>query len=154
MANIAQLVNVLQAMILTDGDKMITTPTYHVFELYRSHQGGRNLDCEFEADPIRFAVGDERRELPGLAGSASIKAGLLTLSVVNPHATRPLEAALDFGGATLTDATVSILTHTDLAAHNTFDSPATLRPQVASWIPTSRFTFAPASVTVLRARIA
>jgi alpha-N-arabinofuranosidase len=154
MANIAQVINVLQSMILTEGEKMITTPTYHVFELYRSHQGGRNLDCEIEADPIHFAVGDEKRTLPGLAGSASIKTGLLTLSVVNPHATLSVEASLDFGGAALNDATVSVLAHTDLAAHNTFDSPATLRPQVIPWTPASRFTFAPASVTVLRARTA
>ena len=43
MANIAQLVNVLQALILTDGAAMVTTPTYHVFDLYQTHQGGQSL---------------------------------------------------------------------------------------------------------------
>ena len=40
MANIAQMINVLQAMILTDKEKMVLTPTYHVFEMFKVHQGG------------------------------------------------------------------------------------------------------------------
>jgi alpha-N-arabinofuranosidase len=43
MANIAQVINVLQAMILTDGDRMLLTPTYHVYNMYQSHQGGQSL---------------------------------------------------------------------------------------------------------------
>jgi alpha-N-arabinofuranosidase len=154
MANIAQAVNVLQAMILTEGEKMLTTPTYHVFELYRSHQGARGLDCKFEANPISFAVGEEKRQLPGLIGSASIKAGLLTLSVVNPHGSLPAEAVLDFNGAQLTDATVATLTHPELTAHNTFESPQTVHPQHSTWMPADRFVFPAASVTVIRARLA
>jgi len=153
MANIAQTVNVLQAMILTDGDRMLTTPTYHVFELYRSHQGGGSIRCDFESNPISFAVGEEKRQLPGLAGSASIKAGLLTLSVVNPHGSLPVEASLDLTNTQLTQATAATLTHTDLTAHNAFESPNTLRPQHNSWLPTDRYVFPPASVTVIQGRL-
>jgi alpha-N-arabinofuranosidase len=153
MTNIAQAVNVLQAVILTEGDKMLTTPTYHVFELYRSHQGARGVECKFEAAPIRFAVGEEKRELPGLIGSASVKAGLLTLSVVNPNGSLETEATLDFGGAELGEATVATLTHRELTAHNTFDSPQNVRPTHSIWTPADRYVFPPASVTVIRGRL-
>ena len=154
MANIAQTVNVLQSMLLTRGDKMITTPTYHVFEMYRSHQGASGLRASFDAPPISFAAGDEKRRLPGLAGSASLKADLLTLSVVNPHATLPVEAAIDLHGSRLREATISVLTHQDLTAHNTFESPQTLRPQTQAWESTDAHVFPPASVTVIRGRLA
>jgi alpha-N-arabinofuranosidase len=153
MANIAQMVNVLQAMILTDGDKMLTTPTYHVFELYRSHQGARNIDCVFEAPEIGFAAGDQKARLPGLVGSASVKTDLLTLSVVNPHATLPVQASIDIGGRRLCDATLSVLTHADLSAHNTFESPETVKPQARTWEGAESHAFAPASVTVIRGRL-
>ena len=155
MANIAQTVNVLQAMILTQGDKMLTTPTYHVFELYRSHQGARSVDCSFEANTISFAVGDEKRELPGLIGSASIKAGLLTLSVVNPHGTLPVEAALDLIDTQVSEANVATLTHADLTAHNTFEAPQNVRPVESNWTGTDRYTVfhTRLPVTVIRARM-
>jgi len=153
MANIAQTVNVLQAMILTQGDKMVLTPTYHVFELYRSHHGARALTTTFDAPAFSFAVGDEKRQLPGLAGSASLKSDLLTLSVVNPHATLPVDAALDLQGARLHRATISVLTSPELTAHNTFESPDTLRPQTQNWEQSDRQLFPPASVTVIRGRI-
>jgi alpha-N-arabinofuranosidase len=153
MANIAQTVNVLQAMVLTQGEKMITTPTYHVFEMYRSHQGARTVRAFFEAPAISFAAGDEKRQLPGLAGSASLKADLLTLSVVNPHATLPAEASIDLSDSKAREGELTVLTHQDLAAHNTFDSPHILRPTTGRWEPSDRHVFPPASVSVLRFRI-
>ena len=152
MCNIAQTVNVLQAMILTEGERMLTTPTYHVFEMYRSHQGARGVECCFDAPAISFAVGDEKRSLPGLAGSASVKAGLLTLSVVNPHASLPVEASIDIGGQ-ISDATISLLTHSELTAHNTFDSPQTVRAHSRAWEARNAHVFPPASVTVIRGRL-
>jgi alpha-N-arabinofuranosidase len=153
MANIAQMVNVLQAMILTEGDKMLTTPTYHVFELYRSHQGARNVECVFEAPEISFVAGEQKRQVPGLAGSASVKTDLLTLSVVNLHATLPVPAVIDLGCGRLRDATVSVLSHADLAAHNTFEFPETIKPQTAAWESNGQHVFPPASVTVIRGRL-
>ena len=153
MANIAQTVNVLQAMVLTQGEKMITTPTYHVFELYRTHQGGRSLRTSFEAPAISFAAGDEKRQMVGLSGSASLKGDLLTLSVVNAHASLPAEATLDLQGSRLSEATLSTLTHSHLNAHNTFEQPNALRPSSGTWEPTERHVFPPASVTVIRGRL-
>ena len=154
MANIAQTVNVLQAMILTEGEKMITTPTYHVFELYRMHQGGRSLRAMFEAPSIAFAAADQKRQLAELSGSASIKGDLLTLSVVNSHASLPAEASLDLDGVTLREATAWVLTHQDLAAHNTFEQPNVLRPTSQTWEASEKHVFPPASVTVIRGRLA
>jgi len=153
MANIAQAVNVLQAMILTSGPKMITTPTYHVFELYRSHQGARCLRTEIEAPTITFAIGAEQRQLSSLTGSASLKADLLTLSIVNTHANLPAEAVIDLQSASLSQASVSVLTHSELTAHNTFESPQTVRPRTQSWEFADRHLFPPASVTVIRGRL-
>jgi len=128
MANIAQLANVLQAMVLTEGDKMLRTPTYHVFDLYQPHQGGRSVRTVFDAPPIRFAVGNTGLQLGGLSGSASIKGSVLTVTVVNPHAGMPLEAEIDLGSRSVRRATSSVLSDEDLAAHNTFDEPDRLMP--------------------------
>jgi len=153
MANIAQTVNVLQAMILTQDDKMITTPTYHVFEMYRAHQRGQRVACQIDAPSISFAAGDEKRTLPGLAGSCSLKGDWITLSVVNPHASLPVESAIDLESVTLADATVTVLTHAELNAHNTFENPNVLRPVVMPWEFSTRHVFPPASVTVIRGRL-
>ena len=70
MGNIAQTINVLQAMILTEEEKMLVTPTGHVYGMYAPHQGARSLRTSFEAKSISF----DDQSLFGLAGSASLKA--------------------------------------------------------------------------------
>ncbi len=153
MANIAQTINVLQAMILTEGPRLVTTPTYHVYDLYQAHQGGMGLRTFIEADEIAFAAGGKDERLTGLAGSASLKGRTLTLSVVNPNATAPLETTIDLRGGRARQAAATVLTHADIHAHNTFDAPSTVRPVTTTLAPTGgewRYTFAPASVTVLR----
>jgi len=129
MGNIAQTINVLQAMILTDGDKMLVTPTGHVYGMYAPHQGARSLRISFEADPISFKVGKEEQSLFGLTGSASLKGDKLFLTVVNPHADEPVETTIELRGAgEAKSASVSVLTHDDIHAHNTFDEPDTVAP--------------------------
>ena len=86
MANIAQTINVLQAMVLTDGERMLVTPSGHVYAMYRAHQGGQSLHTSFESESLAFTSGGAQQELPTLAGSASLKGRELTLSVVNCHA--------------------------------------------------------------------
>jgi alpha-N-arabinofuranosidase len=87
MANLAQTVNVLQAVVLTEGDRMVLTPTYHVFDLYKAHQDAAAADC--------FVTTDEAdADLPQLHASASIKDGALTLTVANASADKPVNAAL------------------------------------------------------------
>ena len=79
MANIAQTVNVLQSVILTEGDKIALTPTWHVFDLYKAHQDARAVDCFVETDRI----GSGKWDVDRLSASASEKDGILTLTVTN-----------------------------------------------------------------------
>ncbi|MHA1699133.1 MAG: alpha-N-arabinofuranosidase, partial [Promethearchaeota archaeon] len=92
MANIAQLVNVLQAMILTDGPKMIKTPTYYVYKLYSSHQDAIGLDLEIKTRDISFL------QIPAISGSCSEKNGVITLSLVNTNPTDFESVHLNFQG--------------------------------------------------------
>jgi alpha-N-arabinofuranosidase len=157
MANIAQMLNVLQAMVLTEGDRMVTTPTYHVFELYQRHQGGTAVRMEVEGREIAFAVGAERRGLVGLSGSASVKEGELIVSVVNAHASLPVEAEIVVrGGKAGGELEVGVIADEDLMAHNTVEEPQRVRATVGREVVGSgewRHTFVPASVTILRMRL-
>ena len=79
MANIAQTVNVLQAIILTKDEKMVLTPTYYVFDLYQHHMDAKQLECMIEAEKL----GTEDYSVPGITASASEKDGMITLTLSN-----------------------------------------------------------------------
>ena len=129
MANIAQLVNCLQSLFLTDGDKFITTPTYHVFEMYAPHAGAQAVRTEFGApsDHLRPRAG-ERRTVVGLAGSASVNDRTLTLTVVNTHVTEACDTTIAVRGGRATAAQAVTLSATDIHAHNTFERPSDVVP--------------------------
>ena len=125
MANIAQLVNVLQALILTEGEKMLLTPTYHVFDMYQVHQDATRLPLELETDD--YTQGGSR--IPALSASASRDAeGRVHVSLVNldPNAVVEVEGRLE--GRKLTSVVGRILTADTLDAHNTFDAPDRVKP--------------------------
>jgi alpha-N-arabinofuranosidase len=154
MGNIAQTINVLQAMILTEEEKMLVTPTGHVYAMYAPHQGARSVRASFEADSVVFrAGGSEAQSLFGLDGSASLKGDILFLTVVNPHADAPVEATIELrGGGEARSASVSVLTHDDIHAHNTFDAPETVAPveeNISIDGATFHRTFPAASVTAM-----
>ncbi|HEY7115606.1 MAG TPA: alpha-L-arabinofuranosidase C-terminal domain-containing protein [Tepidisphaeraceae bacterium] len=155
MANLAQAVNVLQALFLTEGERLVLTPTYHVFDLYQAHQGGRSLRMEIESPTISFADGDQKDLIPALAGSASIRGSALTMTITNVHARLPIEAEVDLRGLTPREIASTLLAHEDLHAHNTFEQPEALVPAAGPAAPDalSRWTFAPASVTRLTMRL-
>ena len=90
MANLAQTVNVLQSMVLTEGDKMALTPTYWVFDLYQGHKGGREIGCDVCAD----SIGTDEWKLPGVTASASEKDGTVTLTVTNLSMDKPCDLAV------------------------------------------------------------
>ena len=90
MANIAQTVNVLQAIILTKEDRMVLTPTYHVFDLYQHHMDAKELHCEIEAD----MAGTGRHTLPGITASASEKDGKITVTLSNLNPDRAEEVSI------------------------------------------------------------
>lgn len=109
MANIAQTVNVLQAMILTEGDKMVKTPSYHVFDLYKVHQ---------DADLVA-SYGDESETL---SYTVSKKDGVISISVCNYSLTetQTLDVAGEFGD---TIAEARYITADKVDAHNDFEHP-------------------------------
>jgi len=127
MANIAQTINVLQAMILTDGEKMLLTPTYHAFEMLKAHQDGEFLPLHADFDLISGE--DAKHEIPRGSASATRKDGLITLSLANTHPNEPLQVLVDVRGAQVSQATARVLSHAELNAHNTFEAPETLAPQ-------------------------
>ncbi len=90
MANIAQTVNVLQAVILTEGDQMVLTPTYHVFDLYKAHQNAREVECQVQCGK----AGVEGFEMDQLTASASEKDGKVTLTVANISADQSAETVV------------------------------------------------------------
>jgi alpha-N-arabinofuranosidase len=125
MANIAQTVNVLQAMMLTDGEKMILTPTYHVFEMFKGHQDAILLPLDVECDT--FSSGAD--SLPVVSASASRAASgeiLLTLCNLHPREAQTVRCSLSGGRAEHVEG--RILADGDFTAHNTFDNPDRVKP--------------------------
>lgn len=125
MANIAQTVNVLQAMILTEGDQMILTPTYHVFDFYTVHHDATYLD--FELDAGEYSFGEE--SLPALSATASRNSEErvhITLTNLDPNSSRTIE--IDVHGESVSGVSGRILTADEINSHNTFDQPDTVSP--------------------------
>ncbi|RZK93753.1 MAG: alpha-N-arabinofuranosidase, partial [Hymenobacter sp.] len=123
-ANLAQAVNVLQALVLTDKEKMLLTPTYHVFDLYQVHQDAEYLPLQFTSPT--YAFGNEK--IPALNASASKdKSGAVHLSLVNldPHQALTLETALP--GVSWKTVTGRVLTSASVSDYNTFDKPNTIK---------------------------
>ncbi len=125
MANIAQTVNVLQSLILTDGKKMLLTPTYHVFEMYKVHHDATLL-------PIHINCGTyamEGRELPSLSASASKdKNGIVHISLVNIDPAKDVKLMIDLRGGDYSNVTGRILTAPEMNTHNTFEKPEEVKP--------------------------
>ena len=125
MANIAQTVNVLQAMILTDKEKMILTPTYHVFDLYKVHQDATSLPADVATSEYR--VGD--KAVPSVHASASRdQAGRIHLSVVNLQPQQAESVTVRLDGAAMTNVQGQVLTAPALDSHNTFETPDAVKP--------------------------
>ncbi|WP_197526889.1 alpha-N-arabinofuranosidase [Pirellulimonas nuda] len=126
MANIAQVVNVLQAMILTEGDKMLRTPTYHVFEMFKVHHDATRLPLELTSPD--YAFGGE--SMPALSVSASRDdAGKVHVSIVNVDAKAPVKLRCRLSGVDAGAVRGRVLTAQRLDAHNTFESPDRLTPR-------------------------
>jgi alpha-L-arabinofuranosidase len=130
MANIAQTVNVLQAMVLTQGEKMLVTPTGYVYEMYAPHQGGQSLHTRVETESVSFPKGAGKQgQLPLVAGSASLKGKTLFVSLTNSHAEQAQEVTVELlGGAAGGDAQGKLLSG-EIHAHNTFEEPERFIPQ-------------------------
>lgn len=141
MANIAQLINVLQSLLLVDETRCITTPTYHVFALYAAHKGGQAVAVRTDADVISDGGAAADRcnscyldgDAPGLrriTGSASVHDDRVVVTIVNSSADAPVDVTLDLGDVDISTLTSTTLAADDIHAHNTFEAPDTVRPRV------------------------
>lgn len=134
MANIAQMINVLQALLLVEEDKCIKTPTYHVFDLYRPHQGGQAVRFVNASETISDGGASAQHcrncsrsgqplALRAAQGSASIKNGVLCATAVNSHPSQAIELEITVQGGDLGTMEVVTLSAADIHDHNTFDQP-------------------------------
>ena len=124
MANLAQAVNVLQALILTEGEKMVLTPTYHVFDLYKSHQGGEAVYCHIDNRKV-----DEGTDIPMISASASVKDGKLTVTIANCSVSEEADVDMSVFGFEAKSAEARIVMG-ECHALNDFDSPNTVSPKM------------------------
>ncbi len=125
MANIAQTINVLQAMILTDGPKMILTPSYHVFEMYKVHQGATSLPTELTTPDYAL----DGTKVPAIHTSASRdKAGRIHVSLCNLDPNHPIKVECRLTGAAAQKISGRVLTAPAMNTHNTFDQPQAIQP--------------------------
>ena len=157
MANIAQMVNVLQAMVVTDGPKMVLTPSYHVFRMYVPFQDATFVPSRFVAatlDPGTYQHGDVT--LPRVdAIAAKDAAGTLWLSLTNLDPTRPIDVSARIAGINATSATGETLTAPAVDSVNTFEAPKTVAPKpISAKIQGGQITLTlePKSVTVVAVR--
>ncbi len=127
MANIAQIVNVLQSMILTnDKGGMVLTPTYHVFRMYSVHQDAVHLPMETECEIME--VGGDRR-VPMVSATASKnEKGTIHISISNIDADNPREVTINLPGVKAKKAVGEILASAALTDHNTFENPDKVKP--------------------------
>jgi alpha-N-arabinofuranosidase len=126
MTSIAQMVNVLQAMIRTDGDKMVLTPTYHAFRMYVPFQDATSVPVKLEHNP-QYAFGG--LAIPAVSASAARgKDGQLYLALVNTNPGERADVAVDVAGGRAGSASGTVLTAAAMDAHNTYAAPAAVKP--------------------------
>jgi len=125
MANLAQTVNVLQAVILTNEEKMLLTPTYHVMEMYNVHQDATLLPIQIKTNDYVF----NNEKLIAVSASASRDAsGVTHISLVNIDSKNVQEVSVDIRGAKFNSVTGRILTSDKIQDHNAFEAPDKVKP--------------------------
>lgn len=150
MANVAQLCNNLHCLYLAGGDKFVETPTYYVYDLYKTHQGGRQLITGVNCGSIESSLYKDVKHygrLGFVSASASEKDGKLTLTLANLHMKAAQKVKLNFiGGEYNGAATVTTLTHADPHACNTFENPKAVVPVSREASSLNEIELPPASV--------
>jgi alpha-L-arabinofuranosidase len=124
-ANIAQMVNVLQAVILTDGPKMLLTPTYHVFRMFSVHQNARLLNFDLNCEDYVF--GEKR--IQSISASASVSDdGKVHISLANLNPGKQVSVTCPLIGEAYKKVTGEILTASEMNAFNSFEKPDVVKP--------------------------
>jgi alpha-N-arabinofuranosidase len=150
-------VNNLQSLFFAHEDKFCVTPTYHVFDMYRQHQGAQSLRTLVSAPAISYARDKGTGTLVGLSSSASLRGKTLTVTVTNPSLDQAREVDIELRGGSVASAKAVTLAAADAHAHNSFESPHAVEPHEEQvQMGGARFTrrFPPASVTKLEIALA
>ncbi len=156
MANCAQLINCLNSLYLAHEDRFVTTPVGHVFAMYAAHQSGQAVRANFSAPSVTYDRDGKPATFWGLKGSASLRDKDLTLTVVNPHVSEVRNSRVTVRGAKIKSASATVLTHSDMHAHNTFNDRNVVVPKekaVSGGGDEIHFEFPAASVTKLSVRL-
>lgn len=166
IANIAQTVNVLQAMVLTEGEKMLLTPTYHVFEMYKVHQDAMLLPTAVEAEqyiaapesptPVQHGTRAELPAVSQISASASRgESGKMHISLCNLHHDQACDLTVEVRGQEVSSVTGRMLTAPAMNARNTFEEKHTMTPTTFTDVRQTpwglELTLPPRSVLVLEA---
>jgi len=150
MANLAQIVNVLQSVILTNKEKIILTPTYHVMEMYKVHQGAILVPVQIKSND--FVMGNNRMQAVSASASKD-QSGKIHISLTNIDNIKSQEVEIDLKGVHAQQVTGRILTSSKVQDHNTFENPATVVPRTFKDVSISgdhlKMNMPPNSVIVL-----
>jgi alpha-N-arabinofuranosidase len=145
MANIAQMVNVLQSMILTDKEKMVRTPTYYVYQMYTVHHDAKRIPMDLQA--ANYELGSDK--LPAVNASASRDdQGKIHVTLCNLNPNNTAEVSCELNGAKVDSLSGRLLTATQITSHNTFDKPDEVKPATFDGLKKSEHAF----VTTLPAK--
>jgi alpha-N-arabinofuranosidase len=163
MANIAQVANVLQSVLLIQGDHCIKTPTYHIFDLYQPHKGGTAVELTSSADIISY--GEDSVEhcrscyltetnflLRSVEGSATIKDGVLCITLVNTDPVNTRNIDMQVLGSEVGSAETKSLIARSIHDHNTFEDPEAVQLTITETIVPcdGRFEFSLPPASIIR----
>ncbi|WP_117161074.1 alpha-N-arabinofuranosidase [Paraliobacillus sp. X-1268] len=124
MANIAQMVNVIQAMVLTEEDKMLLTPTYHIFNMYKVHQDAERIALDIDTKMLEI----DGKEYPQVSASASKANGVVNISLCNLDKGEKVTLDLDLRGVDFSDVTGEVVTSEKMNDYNSFENPDKIKP--------------------------
>ena len=121
MANLAQAVNVLQALLLTEGEKLVKTPTYHVFNMFKTHQDAELL--------YSYCDNDEVNGIKAISKSASVdKDGRVTITFSNASIEEDYTIDCELVGSSFKNVNAQLLTYSDIRAYNDFTDSDKIKP--------------------------
>ncbi len=154
MCNIAQIVNVLQSMILTDGPRMVLTPTYYVFKMYKVHQDATYVPVSYRPGVIYGANGKAMEDLS--ISASRDKKGVMHISMANPSLDKPLEVELKFEEKKPGTVSGEILQAPSINSYNDFGKEAAVKPASFKGAKVSgktiTVTLPPASIVTLEVK--
>jgi alpha-N-arabinofuranosidase len=156
MTNMAQTVNVLQALVLTRGPQMLLTPTYHVYEMFQPHRDASHVPCEVKDSPvIKIPQGDDRDAI-SVSPTLSEDGRVLFVSVLNFDLSQAFSAEIHISSAARWQVSqVRRLGTGEIRSHNSFEDPNQVHPEnvvLESGLDLTAFVLPPQSVTTLQFR--